>query len=126
MPVRTRSFVSPDELVGFVNDVQNVTVAALAAAGVDYTALDVLIVSGGVYTKPAKIRVDTVGGTGDITGSTIIDDGEYSTAPGNPVSVTGGTGSGATFNLTLAALLAQADVGTITARAGRWVLNYWV
>ena len=124
--MKARSFSSPDELVTFVNDVQEVTVAAIAAAGIDYTALDVLTVLGGNYVRPAKIRVDTVGGTGDITGSTLIEAGEYLAAPVSPVDVRGGTGSGATFNLTLADLLVQADIVDIKAIVGRWLLNYWV
>jgi hypothetical protein len=126
MPMRARSFSSPDDLVTFVNDVQEVTVAALSAAGLGYTALDVLTVVGGVYTKPAKIRVDTVDGSGLITGSTLIEAGEYLSAPTNPASVRGGTGSGATFNLTLADLLVQADIVEIKPMSGRWLLNYWV
>ena len=125
MPIKARAFSSPDELVGFVNDAQKVTAAAIVGAGIDYGALDVLTVVD-LYERPAKIRVDSVGGAGDVTGVTVIDGGEYLQAPVNPVSITGGAGSGATFNLTLGALLTKADVGEISERSHQWFLNYWV
>ena len=36
-----------------------------------------------------------------ITGASVASAGEYSVAPTNPVSVTGGTGTGATFNVNI-------------------------
>jgi len=126
MAMKTKAFPSPRELVQFVNDAQEVTNAVIAAGGSGYTALDVLTVVGGSYTKPARLRVDTVGGSNAVTAVTVIDPGEYLSPPANPVPVTGGTGAGATFNLTLVALLAKADVGEIKSRSGQWFLNYWV
>lgn len=126
MPVKTRAFSSPDDLVEFVNGVQKVTAAAIVGAGIDYTQLDVLVVAGGDPFAPTRIRVDTVGGTGNITGVTVVEQGEFRSVPSNPASVTGGTGSGATFNLTSSALLVKADVGKITERSHQWFLNYWV
>jgi len=126
MAMKTRAFPSPHELVQFVNDAQEVTNAAVAVGGSGYTVLDVLTVVGGSYKRPTKLRVDSVGGSNAVTAVTIIDSGEYLSAPTNPVSVTGGTGAGATFNLTLAALLAKADVGEIKSRSGQWFLSYWV
>jgi uncharacterized protein YjlB len=74
-------------------------------AGTGYTAGDTLTLVGGTNTVVAKIKVDTVGGGGDITGILIEtdvdgDEGNYTVVPANPVSVTGGTGTSATFNLT--------------------------
>ena len=126
MPMKTRAFPSPRELVDFVNDAEEVTVAAIAGGGSGYTALDVLTVVGGDYLAPARIRVDSVGGSNAVTAVTVLDKGEYTSAPTNPVSVTGGTGSGATFNLTLAALLVKADIEEIKKRARQWFLSYWV
>lgn len=126
MVMKARAFPSPNELVRFVNDAQEVTNAAVAVGGSGYTVLDVLTVVGGSYMKPARLRVDSVGGSNAVTGVTVIDPGEYLSAPSNPVSITGGTGTGATFNLTLAALLARADVGEIKSRSGQWFLHYWV
>ena len=126
MPVKARSFSSADELVRFVSDAQEVSAAAIAVAGTGYTALDELLVASGLYTRPTKIRVDTVGGTGNITGVTVIGAGEYLLVPANPVDVIGGTGSAATFNLTSGDLLVKADVQEIKAVNGLWLLNYWV
>jgi len=71
----------------------------LASGGTGYSVNDVLTVSGGSYvTNPLKITVTGVSG-GVITTFTFVSFDLYNTAPSNPVSVTGGTGSGATFTL---------------------------
>ena len=75
-------------------------IASITAGGSGYTALDILTVTGGTFTTPATIRVDTIGGGGDVLTATLLQGGVYSVLPGNPVSVTGGTGGDdATFNL---------------------------
>lgn len=70
----------------------------LLTAGTGYTVNDTLTVVGGTGTA-ATIRVDAVTG-GAITGYTQLTWGQYSVSPTSPVSVTGGTGSNATFSLT--------------------------
>lgn len=79
-----------------------VTAASINAGGTGYTVGDVLIVSGGTSHSAAKLRVTTIGGGGAITGIVVQEGGAYTVNPTNPVSVTGGTGTTATFNLTLA------------------------
>jgi hypothetical protein len=72
--------------------------ATIVSGGTGYTAGDVLTVVGGTGTA-VQITVTTVS-AGVITvvpAPTVV--GYYSVLPTNPVSVTGGTGSGATFNL---------------------------
>ena len=86
------SGVAPQEAQAF-----SVTVTA---AGTGYTAGDTLAVVGGIGLITTELTVSTVNGTGGITGITITNAGQYSTAPTNPVSVTGGTGSAATFTIT--------------------------
>ena len=73
---------------------------AINAAGTGYTAGDTLDVVGGLGQITTELTVSTVGGSGDITGVTISNAGQYTEIPTNPVSVTGGSGSAATFNLT--------------------------
>lgn len=87
------------QIVSTGGNLSTATAAAIVAAGTLYTAGDTLTVVGGTGTA-ATITVDTVGGGGDVTAATIATGGLYSSTPTNPVSVTGGTGSGATFNLT--------------------------
>ena len=71
----------------------------LASGGTGYTAGDVLTLSGGTFTTASQITVNTVS-AGVIATFTVTGIGSgYSVLPTNPVSVTGGTGSGATFNL---------------------------
>jgi hypothetical protein len=73
---------------------------AINAAGTGYVAGNTLAVVGGIGTITTELTVSTVNGTGGITGVTITNAGQYSDAPANPVSVTGGAGSAATFNIT--------------------------
>jgi hypothetical protein len=76
------------------------TDAAIDGGGTGYTAGDVLTVVGGTGTILAELTVETVGGGGEITDVSISNAGLYGVAPANPVSVTGGTGAGATFAVT--------------------------
>jgi hypothetical protein len=86
------SGIAPQEAEAF-----SVTVTA---AGSGYAAGNTLAVVGGIGTITTELTVSTVNGTGGITGVTITNAGQYSTAPTNPVSVTGGAGSAATFTIT--------------------------
>ena len=71
---------------------------AVAGGGTGYTAGDVLTLVGGTGTAQ-QIIVSTVSG-GVITAVTGSVQGAYTVVPTNPISVTGGTGSGATINIT--------------------------
>ena len=73
---------------------------AINAAGTGYVAGNTLAVVGGIGTITTELTVSTVDMSGGITGVTISNAGQYSTAPTNPVSVTGGAGAAATFNVT--------------------------
>ncbi len=73
--------------------------ATIAGGGTGYTAGNVLTVVGGTFSSASTITVNTVSG-GVITGATLTNGGTYTVIPTNPVSVTGGSGTGATFNVT--------------------------
>ena len=73
---------------------------AINAAGTGYVVGNTLDVVGGLGQIDAELTVTTVNGSGGITGVTISNAGQYTETPTNPVSVTGGSGSAATFNLT--------------------------
>jgi hypothetical protein len=79
--------------------IQIAATEAVVAGGAAYIATDVVTVVGGTGT-PATITIDTVDGGGAVLTATLTTFGEYSILPANPVSVTGGSGTGATFNLT--------------------------
>jgi hypothetical protein len=74
---------------------------AIVSGGTGYTAGNILNVVGGTIINSTlqQIRVDTVNGSGVILTVSVAGFGQYTTLPTNPVSVTGGSGSGATFNL---------------------------
>jgi hypothetical protein len=76
------------------------TAVTITAAGTGYVVGDTLLVSGGIDIFPTELTVTTINGSGGITGISITNAGSYTTTPSNPVSVTGGTGSSATFTLT--------------------------
>jgi RHS repeat-associated protein len=81
--------------------------AYVSAVGVNnhgsgYHAGDILTVAGGTGTA-AQIHVDSVL-AGFITGCSLLSGGNYTALPASPNSATGGSGSGATFNLTLSGL----------------------
>lgn len=73
--------------------------AAVAAGGTGYTVGDILTIDGGTFSRPATVRVATA--PSGVVGTVTVEDwGDYTTAPSNPASTTGGTGSGCTLNLT--------------------------
>ena len=72
--------------------------ATIVGAGTGYAVNDILTVSGGTSTVAAQIEVTTVS-AGAITAISLILPGDYTVIPANPVSVTGGYGTAATFNL---------------------------
>jgi hypothetical protein len=70
--------------------------ATVSAAGSGYLVSDVLTFVGGTSTSVAQVRVATVSGTAVAT-VTVFFNGSYTVLPSSPVSVTGGSGTGATF-----------------------------
>lgn len=79
-----------------------ITTATVVAGGAGYVVGDVLTpdLNGGTLgTGPAQLTVATVDGSGAVLTVTITDGGNYTVIPGSPDTVTGGTGSGATFTL---------------------------
>jgi len=86
-------------------------VTSIANGGTGYTVGDVLTVSGGTApSQTTQLTVATVS-AGVITSVNITRFGTYTVTPTNPASVTGGTGSSATFNLNYAV---QSGTFTIT------------
>lgn len=71
--------------------------SAIDAAGTGYQVGDTLTISGGTETTAAQIGVTAVSG-GEVTAYKVLIPGVYSVVPSNPVSVTGGHGTG--FELT--------------------------
>ena len=76
------------------------TEAAIGSAGTGYTAGDIVTVDNGFNTIAAELTIDSVDGAGGVTGVTISNAGDYTEIPTNPVTVSGGTGVGATFDMT--------------------------
>lgn len=104
---------------GFVNQI---TVAAtpaptISAGGANYKKNDTLQVVGGTALLPTTIKVTSVDKTGAITGFTVTS-GAYTVAPSSPVSVTGGSGTGATFNLTFTDSTTNAVSFVLTSPTG--------
>jgi len=84
-----------------VTDMSALGTAVVVSGGTGYTNGDILTPSGGTGGASTRITVSAVSG-GVITAASISANSPYTALPTNPVSVTGGTGSGATFNLNYA------------------------
>lgn len=92
---------------------------AVVAGGTGYSVSDVLTVVGGTSTQAITATVSAVSG-GVITALSITTAGSYSVLPSNPVAVTGGGGSGATFTITWGVAtiaVTAAGTGYVTATA---------
>jgi hypothetical protein len=79
---------------------------AIASGGHGYSVGDVLTFVGGQYIKPAQVQVTAVGTGGTVASITLPSRttayylGVYTLSPPNPISVKGGSGTGATFSTT--------------------------
>jgi hypothetical protein len=96
------------------------TAPTITSGGSGYTVGDVLTFSGGVLGSggyASTVTVSTVS-AGVITGITITNYGAYTTVPTSPVSVTGGTGTGATFTPTWLVRSASPSPSITTAGSG--------
>lgn len=83
--------------------ISRVESATVSAVGSGYLVGEILSVAGGTALVVAKLRVLTINHLGGVTSVDIRQDdhqGAYTSKPSDAVSVTGGTGSGATFTLT--------------------------
>lgn len=78
-------------------------VSSVQAGGSGYAVGDIVAVPSGDYESALIARVATVS-TGAIQTVTVLDGGCYSMLPANPAAVVGGTGSGATLNLSQTAI----------------------
>jgi hypothetical protein len=72
--------------------------ATVSAGGSGYAVGNVLTIVGGTNSSVATLTVATLSGSAVAT-VTITTIGSYTALPSNPVSVTGGAGTGATFTL---------------------------
>ena len=126
MPLRTLYFDSADDLTVFVNSAKEVTAAAIAVGGTGYAVDDILTLVGGTFELVGKLKVTAVI-AGAVTAVSVEKEGAYTVVPTDPVAVIGGSGNDdATFNLTVADAVAQADFQTLIPKDGKWYLAYWV
>ena len=90
--------------------------ATIASGGTGYALSDVVTLSGGTPVVAATFTVTAVTG-GVVTAVSSTNFGTYSVLPSNPVSTTGGTGTGLTLNVTWAV----GTTFTITAAGSGYV-----
>jgi hypothetical protein len=74
--------------------------ATVVSGGTGYTLNDTITLVGGTPTATAATYTVSAVSSGVITAVTALNFGAYSALPTNPVSVTGGTGAGATLTVT--------------------------
>ena len=88
---------------------------AITAAGTGYAVGDTITVTGGIYSQQTTYRVATIGGSGAVTGLTVVNYGVYTVVPGTPATTTtSGNGTGLTLTLTF---------GTGTGGTGTYVVS---
>jgi len=88
---------------------------SITAAGTGYAIGDTITVNGGVYASQATYTVATIGGSGAVTGLTLVSNGSYTIQPGTPsTTITSGNGTGLTLTLTF---------GTGAGGAGTYVVS---
>jgi hypothetical protein len=92
--------------------------ATIQAGGTGYTVNDVLTVTGGTPLAASATLTVTSVSAGVITGISTTNQSTYTALPTNPVSVTGGTGFGATFNLTWAVVNGSTGYSITNAGSG--------
>jgi len=66
-----------------------------ANGGLGYTQDDILTLIGGTATTPATFRADVDESDGHCTNYTVVNQGDYTVTPTEPVAFSGGTGAGA-------------------------------
>lgn len=125
MPMRMLPFDTATQLAEFATNGESVSAAAVSDGGEDYTLNDILTVISPGTVAAATLKVTGVA-LGVITNVSVVGEGAYSATPTNPVTVSGGTGRNAEFNLTLGAAMTQTDVVGINYKDGFWHLEYWV
>ncbi len=110
--------------IGVANGINTVKSLVVATPGTGYRQGDILTVSGGTAATAAKLRVEAFDPVGGIVVVSVIVPGVYTANPTNPVAVTGGNGTGATFTLTFSnnAPPGNATWAELTAEGGdvRW------
>jgi len=88
---------------------------SITAAGTGYAVGDTITVTGGIYSQQATYTVATIGGSGEVTGLTTVNNGVYTVEPGTPANTTtSGNGTGLTLTLTF---------GTGTGGTGTYVVS---
>ena len=86
------SGVQPQEFTAFEADV--------AVGGTGYAVGNILTVLSGFGQIETELTVSSIGVGGAVTGVTISNAGSYTEIPSNPVLVSGGSGTDATFDIT--------------------------
>lgn len=105
----------------FTSAFQVFTATLTEGSGVGYSEGDILTLTG---TGGAQITVNTVDSGGALTDYGVTNGGAVISQPANPVAVTGGTGTGATFTLTYntsTGAFDPLDFGLMTAQANKLV-----
>jgi hypothetical protein len=88
---------------------------SITAAGTGYAVGNEITVTGGIYSQQAIYTVASIGGSGDVTGLTTVNNGVYTIVPGTPSqTTTSGNGTGLTLTLTF---------GTGTGNTGTYVVS---
>ena len=103
-----KTLASSEQITG------SLTAATIQNGGTGYTnGTQTLTLTGGTFTTAAQVSVEVVGGVVDSINSITVP-GSYTANPANPVSTSGGGGTGATLNCTFGGEFAYSyDAGNL-------------
>lgn len=95
------------------NSIGKIKTVTIVSGGIDYTVGDTLTIVGGHFKTPATLTVVTAP-SGEIGSVSLKSEGFYTTPPTGTVTVTGGTGSGATFTAEMVGGWCTFEVNTLS------------
>ena len=87
-------FADAERVAALYTFVLSFPAISVNTAGTGYVVGDTLTASGGTATTQATFLVNTVNGSSGVTEAVMVTPGTYSVLPTNPITMTGGTGSG--------------------------------
>lgn len=96
----------------------------IQSGGTGYVVDDVLTVAGGTFVTAAQFAVLAVDGSGVITEVVLTVRGDYSVFPGNPATLTGGTGSGADMKVFASSRIPDAMGGDLFSMSPAAQMNW--
>lgn len=109
------------EIATWLEGFYGATAIEIAAGGTGYSAFDFVLLTGGTFSNPVAVLIFSVDGAGTPDFIGISGAGLYSVTPESPVSVSGGSGTGLTLNVTFSPASSPARLVTFYDQSGNGI-----